>query len=285
MNVRCKDELSHKFDNFVAEFYGFLIASGRIVYLGKEKGLSFSLSHINIVRKIIKIMDQLKIERKKDILQSENNRRILISIGINREYSFEKIKNYVSTLNTNEIYALLRGIFLGCGILSSPPSYHLELRLADSKAALFTFRLLRKIDIKSLKRENIIYIKGRSNIETFLYGIGAMNTFLFMEEDAVNKNLINSANRKANCEYANIKRQSDASTRQITILKKMKEEGLLDNLPYKYKEVVELRLNHPLLSFGELSRKTNGKLSKQTIYYRLRRIIDYYKGTERNGEK
>jgi len=275
----CKEELSHKFDNIIAEFYGFLISTGRIVYSGKERGLSFSLSHISIVRKVIKIMDQLGIERKKDILQSENNRRILISTGINKKYSFEKIERYVSTLNANGIYAFLRGIFLGCGILSSPPSYHLELRLADIRAAQLVFRLLHKIGVKSLKRENIIYIKGRSNIENFLYRIGAMDTFLFMEEDAVNKNLINSANRKANCEYANIKRQSNASTRQITILKKMKEEGLLDNLPDKYREVVELRLDYPFLPFSELSKKTNGKLSKQAIYYRLRRIIDSYKGT------
>ncbi len=274
----CKDELSRKFDDLVAEFYGFLVSVGRIVYLGKERGLSFSLSHINIVRKVVRIMDQLKIKRDKDILQSENNRRILISTGINREYSFEKIEEFVSTLMTEGIYAFLRGIFLGCGILSSPPFYHLELRFVDDKAAQLVSRLLQKINVKSLQKGSIVYIKGRSNIETFLYSIGAMNTFLFMEQDAVNKNLINSANRKANCEYANIKRQSDASTQQISILKKMKDEGLLDNLPVKYREVVELRLNYPFLSFRELSRKTNGKLSKQTIYYRLRRVIDSYEG-------
>ncbi len=274
----CKDELSRKFDDLVAEFYGFLVSVGRIVYLGKERGLSFSLSHINIVRKVVRIMDQLKIKRDKDILQSENNRRILISTGINREYSFEKIEKFVSTLTAEGIYAFLRGIFLGCGILSSPPFYHLELRFVSDKAAQLVSRLLQKINVKSLQKGNIVYIKGRSNIETFLYSIGAMNTFLFMEQDAVNKNLINSANRKANCEYANIKRQSDASTQQISILKKMKDEGLLDNLPVKYREVVELRLNYPFLSFRELSRKTNGKLSKQTIYYRLRRVIDSYEG-------
>lgn len=274
----CKDELSRKFDDLVAEFYGFLVSVGRIVYLGKERGLSFSLSHINIVRKVVRIMDQLKIKRDKDILQSENNRRILISTGINREYSFEKIEKFVSTLTAEGIYAFLRGIFLGCGILSSPPFYHLELRFVSDKAAQLVSRLLQKINVKSLQKGNIVYIKGRSNIETFLYSIGAMNTFLFMEQDAVNKNLINSANRKANCEYANIKRQSDASTQQISILKKMKDEGLLDNLPAKYREVVELRLNYPFLSFRELSRKTNGKLSKQTIYYRLRRVIDSYEG-------
>jgi len=276
--VLCKDELSRKFDDLVAEFYGFLVSVGRIVYLGKERGLSFSLSHINIVRKVVRIMDQLKIKRDKDILQSENNRRILISTGINREYSFEKIEKFVSTLTAEGIYAFLRGIFLGCGILSSPPFYHLELRFVSDKAAQLVSRLLQKINVKSLQKGSIVYIKGRSNIETFLYSIGAMNTFLFMEQDAVNKNLINSANRKANCEYANIKRQSDASTQQISILKKMKDEGLLDNLPAKYREVVELRLNYPFLSFRELSRKTNGKLSKQTIYYRLRRIIDSYEG-------
>ncbi len=274
----CKDELSRKFDDPIAEFYGFLISVGRIVYLGKERGLSFSLSHINIVRKVVRIMDRLGIKRDKDILQSENNRRILISTGINREYSFEKIEKFVSTLTGDGIYAFLRGIFLGCGILSSPPFYHLELRFVDGKATQLVFRLLRKINVKSLQKGSIVYIKGRSNIETFLYSIGAMNTYLFMEQDAVNKNLINSANRKANCEYANIKRQSDASTQQISILKKMKEEGLLDNLPAKYREVVDLRLNYPLLSFRELSWKTNGKLSKQTIYYRLRRVIDSYEG-------
>ncbi len=274
----CKDELSRKFDDLVAEFYGFLVSVGRIVYLGKERGLSFSLSHINIVRKVVRIMDQLKIKRDKDILQSENNRRILISTGINREYSFEKIEKFVSTLTAEGIYAFLRGIFLGCGILSSPPFYHLELRFVSDKAAQLVSRLLQKINVKSLQKGSIVYIKGRSNIETFLYSIGAMNTFLFMEQDAVNKNLINSANRKANCEYANIKRQSDASTQQISILKKMKDEGLLDNLSAKYREVVELRLNYPFLSFRELSRKTNGKLSKQTIYYRLRRVIDSYEG-------
>ena len=218
----CKDELSRKFDDLVAEFYGFLVSVGRIVYLGKERGLSFSLSHINIVRKVVRIMDQLKIKRDKDILQSENNRRILISTGINREYSFEKIEKFVSTLTAEGIYAFLRGIFLGCGILSSPPFYHLELRFVSDKAAQLVSRLLQKINVKSLQKGSIVYIKGRSNIETFLYSIGAMNTFLFMEQDAVNKNLINSANRKANCEYANIKRQSDASTQQISILKKMK---------------------------------------------------------------
>ncbi len=274
----CKDELSRKFDDLVAEFYGFLVSVGRIVYLGKERGLSFSLSHINIVRKVVRIMDQLGIKRDKDILQSENNRRILISTGINREYSFEKIEKFVSTLSVEGIYAFLRGIFLGCGILSSPPSYHLELRFVDGKAARLVFSLLQKINVKSLQRGSILYIKGRANIETFLYGVGAMNTYLFMEQDAVNKNLINSANRKANCEYANIKRQSDASTEQISILKKMKDEGLLNKLPVKYREVVDLRLNYPFLSFSELSQKTNGKLSKQTIYYRLRRVIDSYKG-------
>lgn len=226
-------------------------------------------------------MDQLGVEREKDILQRENNRRILISIGINKEYTFKKIKKHVIALNSDGIYAFLRGIFLGCGILSSPPFYHLELRLANERAAQLVFRLLNKIGVKSLRKKNIIYIKGRSNIENFLYRVGAMNTFLFLEEDAVNKNLINSANRKANCEYANIKRQSDASTRQITILKKMKEEGLLDNLPNRYREVVELRLSYPFLPFSELSKKTNGKLSKQTIYYRLRRVIDSYKGNDK----
>jgi DNA-binding protein WhiA len=167
-------------------------------------------------------------------------------------------------------------VFLGCGILSTPPSYHIELRFEKKNELLLVASLLREFPIKHLAKNNILYITGRENVKAFLYEIGATNTYLLMEEDAVNKKMTNEANRKANFEFANLKRQSNASTRQIEILKKMENDDSINNLSDELREVAFLRLRYPYSSLRELSEKTNGRLSKQTIYYRLKKIIKAY---------
>jgi DNA-binding protein WhiA len=268
--------LSRVIDNPEVEFLGFLLSAGRVVYTSEGRGISFNLSGINIVRKVIKIVKQLNIKRKNDVLQTEKNRHILLLMGVEDEFSFEGIKKIMLHKNVSEIGIFLRGIFLGCGILSTPPSYHVELRLAKEVSAYFVSQMLSKMHVKNVRKGKIVYIMGRRNVESFLYNIGATNTFLYLEEDAVNKKMLNEANRKANCEYANLIRQSNTSSKQISILKQMEKEGLLDNLPEKYREVVKLRMNYPFLPFSELSKKTNGRLSKQAIYYRLKRVIDSY---------
>ncbi|PIW10341.1 MAG: hypothetical protein COW37_03565 [Caldiserica bacterium CG17_big_fil_post_rev_8_21_14_2_50_35_7] len=42
------------------------------------------------------------------------------------------------------------------------------------------------------------------------------------------------------------------------------------------KEIAIMRLTYPYLSLSELAEKSNGRYSKQSIYYRLRKIMEAY---------
>ncbi len=136
--------------------------------------------------------------------------------------------------------------------------------------------LLKQIPVKHLTKDTIIYITGRENVKVFLYEIGATNTYVFMEEDEVNKRMTNEANRKANFEFANLKRQSNASSKQVEVLKRMESDRSINNLSDELKEVAMLRLQYPYSSLRELSEKTGSRISKQTIYYRLKKIMKAY---------
>ncbi len=268
--------MSNIFDKPEAEYLGFILSNGKIGYSSEGTNLIFSSGEFSIIRKIVKLANKLKIEREEDILQKENNRIILKFNRINSIPTLRTIKENIKKFTADEGKAFLRGVFLGCGILSTPPSYHIELRFEKKEDMEIVKKIINDFKIKHSPKNNIIYITGRENVKSFLYHIGAIDTYLYMEEDAINKKVTNEANRKANFEFANLKRQSNASTKQINILKRIEEEGLMDNLSDELKEIALLRLQYPYSSLRELSEKINGRLSKQTIYYRLKKILKIY---------
>ncbi len=238
----------------------------------------FSSSELFVIRKIVKLANLTDFRREEDILRKEKNRVTIEFRKIESFPNFKEIKNSVYDIfSKGEKKSFLRGIYLGCGILSTPPSYHLELRFEKENEMALVRKLLKESLVKNSVKGNIIYIAGRENVQQFLYLIGARNTYMLMEEDAVNKKMMNDANRKANSEYANLKRQTEAALKQVRILKQMENEGLIERLSDPLREVALLRLEFPFLSLSELSDKTHGRLSKQTIYYRLKKIIDGYK--------
>lgn len=261
-----------------AEFYGLIVSNGKIVFANKGVGLLFSSREFSVIRKIVKLANSLDFEREEDILQKEKDRVAVEFSGIKDVPKFDEIRNTVLyKYSSSQKRSFLRGIYLGCGILSTPPSYHLEFRFEKPDELELVKKLLSEFAIKNSERNNIIYIAGRENVKQFIYIVEAEKTYMLMEEDAVNKKILNDTNRKLNFEFANLERQSKAALRQVNILKKMEEEGLLDKLSDRMKEVALLRLQYPYLSLSELSEKSHNRLSKQAIYYRLKKITDGFK--------
>ncbi len=274
MNRTCKSELTRVTDAALAEFYGFLISNGKLAFTNEGPSLLFSSREFFVIRKIVTLANIVNFERSEDILRKEKFKVTIEFSGIKVFPVFEKIKNKVlGEFAEYEKKAFLRGIYLGCGILSTPPSYHLEFRFERTDEMNLVKSLLNEFSVKNFEKNYIIYVAGRENVQQFLYVVGAKNTYLLMEEDAVSKKMINDANRRTNSEYANLKRQAEAALKQIRVLKKMEEQGLIQKLSEPLKEVALLRLEYPFLSLSELSAKTKGRLSKQMIYYRLKKII------------
>ncbi len=285
MNFSCKNELSRVVDNPLPEFYGIIVANGKIAFTNKGISLLFSSSELSVIRKIVKLANLVEFEREEDILRKEKHKATIQFSNVQEIPGFRKIEQEVKkAFGKKDKKSFLRGIYLGCGILSTPPSYHIEFRFEKKSELALVKNLLREFSVKNSVKDNIIYVTGRENVKQFVYQIGAEETYMLMEEDAINKKMINDTNRKANFEFANLRRQSEAAFKQVEALRKAEKEGLLDKLSDRLKEVALLRLRYPYLSLSELSEKTHGRLSKQSIYYRLKKIIDSFGENEKQTE-
>ncbi len=82
----------------------------------------------------------------------------------------------------------------------------------------------------------------------------------------------NNVNRMVNCETANLNKTVDAAVRQIKSINYFRKNNIFDDLPYKLKQIAELRLQYPDLSLKELGQLMDPILSKSGVNYRLARI-------------
>jgi DNA-binding protein WhiA len=229
-----------------------------------------------VIRNIVNLANRIGIKRESDLLMRENGRITLEFRNITDVFDSTTIISEVKKVQTSKKMSFLRGVFIGCGILSKPPSYHLELRFENPLELSFTSSLLAESHIKCHSDEGRIFIKGRENVKRFLFEIGATESYLKLEEDAVIKDVSNKANRKANFEFANLERQTNSSSKQIEIIEYLKGKGKIDDLRDDLREIALLRLNYPFIPLSGLAKKTHGRYSKQSIYYRLKKIEDAY---------
>lgn len=178
--------------------------------------------------------------------------------------------------------AFIAGAFLSCGTVSSPEKdYHLEfnisyLNLAKSFITLFNeFDLTPKLVTR--KGYNVVYFKDSEAIEDFLYIMGAVSSMFEMMNIKIVKEIRNTANRKANCETANIEKTVQASMPQIEAILKIKKKKGLDYLSKPLREMAQARLDNPDLSLAELAASFDPPISKSGANHRLKRLEEIAK--------
>lgn len=174
--------------------------------------------------------------------------------------------------------AFIAGAFLSCGTVSSPEkNYHLEFSVAYMNLSKSFVTLLQEMELspKTTNRKgyHIIYIKESEQIEDFLYIMGASSAMFDMMNIKIVKEIRNSANRKANCETANIDKMIRAASPQIAAILKIQDKKGLDYLPASLKEMAEIRLDNPEMSLQELSEMFDPPLSKSGVNHRLKKLI------------
>ena len=91
------------------------------------------------------------------------------------------------------------------------------------------------------------------------------------------KDLRGSINRRVNCDAANLDKAVDAAQGQIEAIYKLEERGMLENLPDKLKEAVDLRMAHPELTLSQLAELCDPPVSKSAFNHRLRKLIELAK--------
>lgn len=174
--------------------------------------------------------------------------------------------------------AFLRGVFLGCGILSDPQKeYLLEFIVPDEGMAISLSRYLRmfySVTAGARARRSIytVYSKDAESIVRLLSAIGANSAILDLENARILKDARNRANRAANCDSGNITKMIGAAGRQLDAIALIEETIGLDALPDTLREIALERKLHADASLEALGAMLSPPVGKSGVYHRLTRI-------------
>lgn len=172
----------------------------------------------------------------------------------------------------------LREAFIKSGSIADPKKeYHLEILFKSKKKAEEFNNILENFEIsaKIVKKGNgyITYMKDSEDIVNFLALIGANNGVLRFEEIRVLKEARNNVNRIVNCETANLNKTLGAAEHQIKAIKMLKQKHKFNSLPEELKEIAEIRIANPDLSYEEMGKMLKPNLTKSGVSHRLNKII------------
>jgi DNA-binding protein WhiA len=173
--------------------------------------------------------------------------------------------------------AYLRGAILGGGSVSGPRAPHLELRASGRTGAEFIVAVAAAegVTLRAVERRGhaYAYAKGSEAIGDALAAAGASDAVLAFQERVVMGEAKARANRLANADHANLVRAGRAAHAQLEAVRRLADQGRLDELSRPLREVAELRLEHPSLSLRELALKCRPPVTKASAHRRMTALI------------
>lgn len=274
-----KEELSklNTFGNkdlIYCELYGYIL-SGNARFI--QSRIKFSTNSEYNINRFGKILSKLEIDYK---IKVQGNNYI---ITFNKELLN---LNNIQTSTIDEKRAVIRGAFMGGGLINNPNSkYHLEITFNSEENKKIVQDIINEFNIttKNLARKHgySLYIKEGEIISDFLAVIGANKAVIRYEEIRVIKDKRNNINRIVNCETANLNKTIEASVLQIQAINLIKSKKKFQELPENLKEIAELRIKNPDANLVELGQMLNTPISKSGVNHRLNKILEIAKELEK----
>lgn len=174
--------------------------------------------------------------------------------------------------------AFLRGAFLAGGSVTDPEKrYHLELSTTHLSVSRETGALMREMELAPKETErkgsSVLYYKQSDSIEDFLTAIGAPVSAMAVMSAKIEKDWRNDANRKTNCDSANVDKAVAAAQEQLSALRLLEERGILATLPEKLRQTALLRRENPSATLSELAELHDPPLSKSAANHRIRKLM------------
>lgn len=263
------------------ELIGYLITYNTKII--NKKTLRFATESDYNINRFSKLLENLKIEHN---IEMEGN-LFVISFKL-KDISQDFLEKSTLTLNDKfdklelneeEIKSLIRGCFLGSGSINNPETnYHLEITFSQIINMKKIQNLIEQkgIKVKTLEKENkySIYIKEAEEISRLLALMGASKGVLKFEEIRIQREMRGKVNRIVNCETANLNKTINAAVQQIEAIKKLKDQGKFGKLNDNLKEIANLRLKNPDISYEELGNMLKNPIGKSGVNYRLKKIIE-----------
>lgn len=130
-----------------------------------------------------------------------------------------------------------------------------EIRLRYIKKISLVEKVLKSNNIEYTENNNTYILTKGDSISEFLRVLNLTNFLLRFEEKRIQKEYMNNTNRTINFEIANMEKVMKTASKQIAIFEKIKKEGKEDILTKKQKEFLEVRIENPELSIGDIAKK------------------------------
>ena len=130
-----------------------------------------------------------------------------------------------------------------------------EIRLRYIKKISLVEKVLKSNNIDYTENNNTYILTKGDSIAEFLRVLNLTNFLLRFEEKRIQIEYMNNNNRTINFEIANMEKIIKTASKQLAIFEKIKKEGKEDILTKKQKEFLEVRIENPELSIGDIAKK------------------------------
>ena len=206
--------------------------------------------------------------------------RIMESFGFDAADTVALHVNYPIIENDCCKTAFLRGAFLAGGSVTDPgKGYHMELTTTHQSVARETDVLIREamnFTPKTAQRGGgqVLYLKQSELISDFLTYLGAPVAAMGVMEARLEKELNNKVNRRCNCDDANTSKVVEAAQEQLSAIRILKEAGMIEKLPAKWKQAALAREAHPASYLAELAGMMDAPITKPAMNNLMNKIFE-----------
>ncbi len=175
--------------------------------------------------------------------------------------------------------SFLRGAFLAGGSVTDPgKGYHLEITTGHQSVARETYALMEEVlgfypKTASRGGAAVLYIKQSDMICDCLTFLGAPVAAMGIMEAKLEKELNNKVNRRCNCDDANTSKVVEAAQEQLSAIRILREQGLLEHLPQKLQAAALAREENPEASLTELAVLMEPPISKPAMCSRMKKLL------------
>ena len=270
----------------VAESYGILLFANQF----RRNGIRIITGNADLAARVTMLFQRafdLPVEPRRgaregryvfEIAERPQIHRVFDAFGLDPDASGVRLNRAVLEEECCKA-AFLRGAFLSGGSVAAPESrYHLEFVTPHYvfSTEMMAFLMDAEFQPKVTRRQAkyVLYFKSSEAIEDFLVGTGAAVSALAMMQAKVVKDVRNQINRHVNCETANIAKTVDAAAAQLRAIRILEGDGRLLLQPQAIREAARARLENPEASLSVLAAGMDPPVSRATLNYRLRRLVD-----------
>jgi len=185
----------------------------------------------------------------------------------------EQAKNEIKNNEYTELdHAWVAQSFLDC---ENTDIYKLSFPFDDASKAQGFCDVLAAYDIfPKLTEKKIgaaVTIKSKECVCNLLALVGANNSLLTLSNEIARREIRSNANRVANCDTANIRKQVESSSEQIEHIERLIQSGQFQKLNSKLKQTATARMENPEASLVELANILN--ITKSGLVNRLRKLL------------